>query len=127
MFFIPNIKKGVSVAGLVGFFVLSWLFTTLPDMIDRHTATIISVPDTMLSCTKNEDCSYVETSCSSCCHYKGVRADQVDLFYNQELYPACESYSGAVCDCIAEDMYPVCMKGRCKLRPPKPPAPVYNQ
>lgn len=121
--FIPNLRKGVSVVGLLVAIGIPWLIAHGPDLLFHKQTDIIAVPAGMRACTVHEDCGYVETACSACCRYEGINKTFNTRFYRDEYSPACETYQGAVCDCVAENIKPVCIKGICRLTRPSP---VYN-
>ena len=97
--------------------LLSLLFSLffLPLWPSLVTATdSASVPENMRQCERDDDCSFVETSCSSCCQFKGINKKNEKDFYATLLKPACSDYTGPVCDCAGDLVFPVCKNGHCQ-------------
>lgn len=120
MFFIPNIRKGVTVVGILAALIFPWVLTNGPGVLFGTGKNLVAVPDTMLVCAKHEDCGYVETACSSCCRYKAISKAFEQLYYQEHYYPVCAEYEGAVCDCAPGYVKPICVKGKCRLDTPPP-------
>ncbi|MCB9990957.1 MAG: hypothetical protein H6867_06210 [Rhodospirillales bacterium] len=124
MFFIPNLRKGVTVVGLLVAFGIPWLISHGPELWSKSRHEVVPVPVEMQLCTAHEQCGYVETACSSCCRYEAINKDYAATFFEENFNASCQSYHGAVCDCVGPGgIEPVCVKGRCQL---KGPDPVYN-
>lgn len=125
MFFIPglNIRKGVSVAGLLAALSLAWFWNHWPELLDRHEKEVAAVPVAMQICRTHEDCGAVETSCSSCCNYQPINKAFEQDYYRDELTPHCTEYKGPVCDCAVSPFKSLCIDGRCRMQP----IPHYNE
>lgn len=72
----------------------------------------ITIPEKFRTCTQDSDCILVDTLCSACCGYDAINAANKNLFSElQKNY--CANHNGAVCDCIAPGVEPVCKENRC--------------
>ncbi|QQG35821.1 MAG: hypothetical protein HYS17_09985 [Micavibrio aeruginosavorus] len=74
----------------------------------------IVVDEIMSSCTKNDQCIVVDTTCSFCCSYVAINAKSEQLF-NQMFDQACKKYKGSYCECHDLDNYPTCINGKCQM------------
>lgn len=103
----------VTLAKIAG--IILMVFATpamaLPEM-DKHE---VPVPDPMRVCKVDDDCTSVETLCSSCCGYVGINKKFEKVFYDRNYANSCSGYKGPVCDCISNFTVPVCRKGVCEL------------
>ena len=75
----------------------------------------VPVPDHMRVCKVDDDCTFVETLCSSYCGDVGINKKFKKIFYDQNYANFCSGYKGPVCDCISDFTVPVCRKGVCEL------------
>ena len=96
------------------------VFVALVVMPARRAAVIEAapVPGDMRACRADADCGLVETTCGSCCGTVGINRAFEQAYYEQVYAPTCDGYGGAVCDCIAPRVVPVCRQGQCELIEP---------
>lgn len=75
-----------------------------------------NVPGHMRFCKTDADCTYVDTSCGSCCKYIGIHRGYADIYDLREKAPACREYTGEQCSCTSDETLPVCKQGVCLLK-----------
>jgi hypothetical protein len=75
-----------------------------------------NVPGHMRFCKTDADCTYVDTSCGSCCVNIGIHRGYEDIYYLREKTPACREFTGNQCSCTSDETLPVCKQGVCLLR-----------
>ena len=110
-------RRVAGYAAVVVVAVVVAVSVTLALMPARRAAVLEAapVPAEMRACRADADCGLVETTCSSCCGTVGINRAFEQAYYDQVYAPACDGYDGAVCDCIAPRVIPVCRQGLCEL------------
>ncbi len=106
---IPKVFGAFIVALSAGIFFL------MPSISDAGDDIKVVVPKAMRTCQVDDDCTFVETRCSSCCDYVGINKKFAKEYYDQIYSQSCADYKGPVCDCIASLTVPVCKEGICEL------------
>ncbi|MCM2344865.1 MAG: hypothetical protein NDJ24_09930 [Alphaproteobacteria bacterium] len=89
----------------------------------------VVIDDIMASCTPNDKCIVVDTTCNFCCSYVAINAKSEQL-YNQMFDQTCKTYKGAYCECHDLNNYPTCVNGKCQMvqwSAKPPPAPVAKE
>lgn len=97
---------------------------SLPSQTTTQDSKIV-IDEIMSSCTKDDQCIVVDTTCSFCCSYVAINAKSEQLF-NQMFDQACKKYKGSYCECHDLNNYPSCVNGKCQMvqwtaKPATPP------
>ncbi len=72
----------------------------------------MTIPEEFRACSVDSDCILIDMLCSACCDYDSINTASKDTF--SELHADyCADHDGAVCECTAPDIEPVCRENRC--------------
>jgi hypothetical protein len=72
----------------------------------------LTIPDTLRTCTVNDDCMLVENLCSVCCDYDAISKASLEDF-NLLRNNHCPDKTTKPCECTEQDLEPVCTENRC--------------
>ncbi|MBN2717433.1 MAG: hypothetical protein JXX14_16390 [Deltaproteobacteria bacterium] len=68
------------------------------------------------TCTQDEDCVTVETSCSSCCQSDAVNRN-LEADYYDSKHALCQDWEGGVCNCVLTEGHSACVLKSCQFVP----------
>ncbi len=74
----------------------------------------VTIEEALTTCTEQDQCIVVDTTCSFCCKYAAINSKNEALF-NQLFDQTCKKYSGTYCECHDLGSYPSCVNGKCQM------------